>query len=221
MMGHTAKRVATFTCKYQGFVHADTNEAGVVPGTEFVQKAIGMLQKKQLKKTQKIHPLFGRGFDTDLLMSVSSYAVRVDTMESATVMNAQLHKIAFLASIKRAMGIIVKRPGVGKFKCHMFQFANEDEAYTASSTIIRVTNDAFRMVRRCLCMHACRGLCSITSVVTRKNKCCLYEEQKAKTPLDLAFQSPLSPYTWCLKHSVVGCVTPAYALIWIRMMLCT
>ncbi len=53
-----------------GFVHADTNDAKKLPGMTHVKAANEMLAKKNIKKTRNLHPLFGRGFDTALHMTV-------------------------------------------------------------------------------------------------------------------------------------------------------
>lgn len=53
-----------------------------------------------IQKTRKLHPLFGRGFDTPLSMRVTNQAVRVSLPGSAAkdgkeaiVLNTQLHKV--------------------------------------------------------------------------------------------------------------------------------
>ncbi len=41
------------------------------------------------------------------------------------VMNQPMHKIAFVGPVSRTVGIIMKRPGLGKFKCHLFLFESD------------------------------------------------------------------------------------------------
>ena len=53
-----------------GFVHSDMKGEGR-PGMAQVRLAHDMMTKKNLKKTRKIHPLFARGFDTQLRMEVN------------------------------------------------------------------------------------------------------------------------------------------------------
>eukprot|EP00056_Hartaetosiga_gracilis_P011125 m.166603 g.166603 ORF g.166603 m.166603 type:complete len:414 (+) comp13453_c0_seq1:95-1336(+) len=140
-----------FTCTYRGFVHADTNDARALPKLESVEKAFEMLDKKHIKKTRKIHPLFGRGFDTPLTMKVFTSALRVEVSgekgaKASVVMNTQLHKVAFLAAVGKGLGVIVKRPGIGKFKCHLFMFKGKDGCQEASKCLIRTTNKAFKLL---------------------------------------------------------------------------
>eukprot|EP00043_Microstomoeca_roanoka_P007244 m.69834 g.69834 ORF g.69834 m.69834 type:complete len:403 (-) comp13751_c0_seq1:161-1369(-) len=142
-----------FQCTYRGFIHADSPDVKSVPGLAAVQKAHDMLNKKNIKKTRKLHPLFGRGFDTPLDMMIQAGAVRVDLPASgkapgAVVMNTQLHKIAFLANVANAVGLVVKRPGMGKFKCHLFLFEDAKKAEEVSRLLMKVTNDAFKLLHR-------------------------------------------------------------------------
>eukprot|EP00055_Hartaetosiga_balthica_P003171 m.6752 g.6752 ORF g.6752 m.6752 type:complete len:414 (+) comp2649_c0_seq2:361-1602(+) len=142
---------AEFSCTYRGFIHTDTNDAHKLPKLDAVEKAFEMLDKKHIKKTRKIHPLFGRGFDTPLNMQMFTGALRVEIPSEkggkpAVVMNTQLHKIAFLGSVGKGMGVIVKRPGVGKFKCHLFVFKDKAHCQDASKSLIRTTNKAFKLL---------------------------------------------------------------------------
>ncbi|EGD78347.1 hypothetical protein PTSG_09413 [Salpingoeca rosetta] len=150
------KTHGVFQCLYRGFIHTDSPDGKSIPGEAAVQKAHSMLSRKRIKKTRKLHPLFGRGFDTPLLMTIQSGAVRVDLpsdgkTQGAVVMNCQLHKIAFISHVANAVGIVVKRPGNGKFKCHLFLLDDEDGAVEVCRLLKKVTNEAFNRLRRVSC----------------------------------------------------------------------
>lgn len=61
-----------------------------------------------------------------------------------------LGQIALVAVIGDSMGLVIKRPGLGKFKCHLFQLDSPAQAAELCATIQKVTTEAFKMVRaRC------------------------------------------------------------------------
>lgn len=153
--GSTLKTHLVVPCKYHGFIHADVEDPSARPGIHDVERAVKMLSKRNIKKTRKLHPLFGRGFDTKLEMRVTNMALRVllpagsskDKKESI-VMNTQLHKLAFVAQVDDSIGVIIKRPGLGKFKCHLFVFDNAQLAHDTCVTLQQVTSEAFRLLRK-------------------------------------------------------------------------
>eukprot|EP00051_Salpingoeca_urceolata_P025148 m.446439 g.446439 ORF g.446439 m.446439 type:complete len:370 (+) comp20311_c0_seq1:215-1324(+) len=138
-----------FTVKYRGFVHADTNVADIRPGTDEVNAAAKMLSKKNLKKTRGIHPLFGRGMDTPLTLTISTAGLCVSSAEKKeTILNTSMHKIAFAASSDKALGVILKRPGVGRFKCHLFAFDSAAKAAEAGQHLKKTVNFVFQQLKR-------------------------------------------------------------------------
>jgi len=148
--------MASVKVKYLGFVHSDMKGEGR-PGMAQCRLAHDMMVKKNLKKTRKIHPLFARGFDTQLRMEISNKGLYVALPESesqdgqeACLMNQQMHKIAFVASITKNLYILMKRVGSkkpGQFKCHCFVADSEATAVELTKTISRVTNEVFAKLR--------------------------------------------------------------------------
>lgn len=137
---------------YQGFVHADTNDKSKAPGMAHIKAAHEMMAKKNIKKTRELHPLFARGFDTVLQMTLSTDGLRVDLEgkdgKSMIVMNQPMHKIAFVGPVSKTVGIIMKRPGLGKFKCHLFLFDSEAKAMEVCKILARITNEVFRKLKK-------------------------------------------------------------------------
>eukprot|EP00039_Didymoeca_costata_P019414 m.337450 g.337450 ORF g.337450 m.337450 type:complete len:390 (-) comp18136_c0_seq1:104-1273(-) len=147
--------MADVDVKYLGFVHTDIKSGGR-PGMEQVKLAYTMMQKKNLKKTRSVHPLFARGFDTTLRMEVSEKGLFValpanennKSDEEACLMNQAMHKIAFVASIGKTVFIMIKRSGKkGLFKCHAFVTDGEATAIELTKTLSRITNEVFAKLR--------------------------------------------------------------------------
>eukprot|EP00053_Salpingoeca_punica_P008380 m.75344 g.75344 ORF g.75344 m.75344 type:complete len:299 (-) comp14575_c0_seq2:601-1497(-) len=139
-----------FTVKYLGYVYVDKPGGGLPDGTA-VQKAAKLLKSNQ-KAARALHPLFARGFDTELKLHLTDSNLRV-TIQSeekgeVVVMNHPLHKIAFVVDIGSCVCIIVKRPGQGKFNCHSFECAKDKLAYDIAFQTARVCNEMFRKIRR-------------------------------------------------------------------------
>ena len=57
-----------------------------------------------------------------------------------------ISQIAFVASIEQSLLIIMKRPGTGKFKCHMFVLKNVGESQSVARHIGKVTHAVFSKV---------------------------------------------------------------------------
>lgn len=53
-----------------------------------------------------------------------------------------------MAQVDDSIGVIIKRPGLGKFKCHLFVFDNAQLAHDTCVTLQQVTSEAFRLVRK-------------------------------------------------------------------------
>jgi hypothetical protein len=45
-----------------------------------------------------------------------------------------------------SIGVIIKRPGIGRFKCHLFVLDNAQIAHDTCVTLQKVTSEAFRLV---------------------------------------------------------------------------
>lgn len=45
-----------------------------------------------------------------------------------------------------SIGVIIKRPGAGRFKCHLFVFDNVQAAHDTCATLQKVASEAFRLV---------------------------------------------------------------------------
>lgn len=58
-----------FTASYRGYVYVDADEGLHVPSASSIKKAFGLLQKP--KKARYKHPLFARGMETELFLTVS------------------------------------------------------------------------------------------------------------------------------------------------------
>lgn len=140
------------TVKYKGYVHVDRPEGGL-PSLAAVQKGARLLNEKHQKTARAMHPLFARGLDTALELSISpaglKVTLRTPEQKQAVVMNHQIHKIAYVLDVGSSVCFVVKRTGgKGRFNCHGFELSSAKSAHAVATKTAELCNSLFTKVRR-------------------------------------------------------------------------
>jgi len=124
----------------------------IIPSADKVRDAHKILKKP--KKARKMHPLFARGFDTNLTLRVSEaglkVSVRSEDGKNMVVMDHPIHKVAFVMNQSKSVLFIAKRrydSTSDQFKCHGFETASSSTAKQLASHIVSTCNSVFRKVR--------------------------------------------------------------------------
>eukprot|EP00047_Mylnosiga_fluctuans_P000033 m.184519 g.184519 ORF g.184519 m.184519 type:complete len:334 (-) comp10002_c0_seq26:84-1085(-) len=142
-----------FEVTYHGFVYVK-GSGSVVPGFAKVKEAYKLLRKP--KAARKMHPLFARGFDTQLALTLSEEGVVVRIPKdgkSFIVMDHPMHKIAYVVDFGKSVCFIAKhktnkRANEVLFKCHGFETSSSDSAKKLACAIAATANEVFRKLRR-------------------------------------------------------------------------
>eukprot|EP00043_Microstomoeca_roanoka_P004628 m.50916 g.50916 ORF g.50916 m.50916 type:complete len:344 (-) comp12577_c0_seq1:461-1492(-) len=139
--------------QYRGFVYIKSQkESERSPGLAEVRKASALLEKP--KKAQQIHPLFCRGFDTALYMTVSEEGIMVTVPsdgEDLVVMDHPMHKVVFVVAVKKMVYVVAKHNLRGKgvmFKCHGFHTKSSELAKALGQDIGVTCNRVFKKLRQ-------------------------------------------------------------------------
>eukprot|EP00042_Codosiga_hollandica_P047171 m.507853 g.507853 ORF g.507853 m.507853 type:complete len:228 (+) comp57388_c0_seq6:1010-1693(+) len=135
-----------------GFVHLQGSNKGIPPGPDKVSIAHSMLKKPS--KAQLKHPLFARGLDTALRLTVSEEGLLV-TVESdkgeVVVMDHPVYKIAFVQNVEANVYFVSKRQFHTEdriFKCHGFKAGSSDLARELTRVIALTCNTVLKNFRR-------------------------------------------------------------------------
>lgn len=153
-IGTLTREVPAVSCdvKYHGFVYIHGG-SGIIPGLDKVKEAYSLLKKP--KKARKAHPLFARGFDTNLTVRCSEQGLKVFTQiesgQNMVVMDHAIHKIAFVCNQGKSVLFVAKRridTTVDQFKCHGFETSSQKTAKQLASHIVSTCNSVFRKLRR-------------------------------------------------------------------------
>eukprot|EP00039_Didymoeca_costata_P008789 m.116508 g.116508 ORF g.116508 m.116508 type:complete len:298 (+) comp14233_c0_seq1:169-1062(+) len=145
-------RAVSCEVRYHGFVYVDGGD-GIIPGTDKVKDAYQLLRKP--KKARKAHPLFARGFDTELTLRCSELGLKVSVKDefgtNMIVMDHMIHKIAFVMNSGKSVLFLAKRrldTTRDQFKCHGFETASSSTAKQLATHIVTTCNSVFRKLRK-------------------------------------------------------------------------
>ena len=113
------------TQRYDGFVEVVVGGA-TKPGRAQVELAAEMLLKKNLKTTQKLHPLYGRKVKGTLTLAVLADRIvcqvkgKPERAREGVVLEMLFRRIATVGSVGDAVYIVCRRPSDqnGAFNCH-------------------------------------------------------------------------------------------------------
>eukprot|EP00053_Salpingoeca_punica_P015185 m.139021 g.139021 ORF g.139021 m.139021 type:complete len:295 (+) comp16645_c0_seq2:850-1734(+) len=145
------KPATTFEATYLGFVYI-MGKNNAIPSPDKVKDAHKLLKKP--KAARNVHPLFARGFDTELRVSVSEEGLLVYLMSGGQrkiVMDHPVHKIAYVVDIGRSVCFVAKRQQRGTdatYKCHGFETASAAKAKELACLIAKNANSLFKKLRR-------------------------------------------------------------------------
>eukprot|EP00042_Codosiga_hollandica_P019765 m.61946 g.61946 ORF g.61946 m.61946 type:complete len:417 (+) comp49513_c0_seq2:220-1470(+) len=123
--------------KYCGFVYIDSTDER--PTLYHANVAAMMFDKKQLKATRALNPLFALENDKSLEMIVIQESLKMFAKkEGQTILEVPIRKLVFVAAQEKYIYVIADRSGAGKYYCHRFKLKNSTLSAEVSKRLTEV-----------------------------------------------------------------------------------
>eukprot|EP00035_Acanthoeca_spectabilis_P023295 m.448724 g.448724 ORF g.448724 m.448724 type:complete len:563 (-) comp19702_c0_seq1:732-2420(-) len=122
--------------EYSGFVHVNL-QPNQKPTPQHINESAAMFEGKERIKTQKLHPLFCRGFKQRLTLKASATElVAVEPATGKSLVNIPVRRIGCVGVFDRLLFVVGRRPGGGKYNCHRLECHDTPAAVEAMAVFL-------------------------------------------------------------------------------------